>query len=88
MKTALFLPLLAIGRLNRRLLERDPARLRRPVGVELAGLVAIIAAVGVLTDLRPGSEAPPAPKPVLHGTADSGSYSRVEGPAAGSTASR
>jgi copper transport protein len=87
-KTALFLPLLGIGRLNRRLLQRDTARLRRPVQVELAGLVVILAAVGVLTDLRPGSESPSAPKPVLHRIAGPGSYSRVEGPAAGSAASR
>jgi copper transport protein len=87
-KTMLFLPLVAIARLNRRLLERETARLRRPVQVELAGLVVILAVVGVLTDLRPGSESPPAPKPVLHRTTSLVGYSRVEGPAAGSTASR
>jgi copper transport protein len=87
-KTALFLPLLGIGRLNRRLLETNTARLRRPLQIELAGLVAILAAVGVLTDLRPGSESPPTPKPALHTTEGSGSYSRVEGVEAGSTASR
>ena len=44
--------------------------------IELAGLVVILAVVGVLTDLRPGSEAPPAPKPVLHGAAGAEGYSR------------
>ena len=87
-KTALFVPLLGIGRLNRRLLERDTARLRRPLQVELAGLVVILAVVGVLTDPRPGSESPPTPKPALQTTQGSGSYSRVEGVEAGSTASR
>jgi copper transport protein len=88
-KTALFMPLLGIGRLNRRLLAQEPARLRRLVSVELAGLLAIVAVVGVLTDLRPGSESAPAPKPVLHGTAPLPSgYSRAEGSPAGSTASR
>ena len=87
-KTALFVPLLGIGRLNRRLLEPDTARLRRPLQVELAGLVVILAVVGVLTDLRPGSESPPKPKPAFQRTAGSEAYSRVEGAAAGSTASR
>jgi copper transport protein len=90
-KTAVFLPLLAVGRLNRLRLERGSPELRRPVQLELAGLVAIVAVVGVLTDLRPGSEAPPAPKPVLQKTATlsrAGDYSRVDVPAAGSTASR
>jgi copper transport protein len=87
-KTALFLPLIGIGRLNRRLLEQGTVRLKRPLQVELAGLVVLLGVVGVLTDLRPGSESPPAPKPVLHGTAGPVGYSRVDGPAAGSTAPR
>ena len=71
-KTALFLPLLGVGRLNRGLIARGGARLRRPVQLELAVLVAILAVVGVLTDLRPGSESsrpPAAARPALPGKA-------------------
>jgi copper transport protein len=56
-KTALFLPLLAVGRLNRALLQRG-GRLGRTLMIELAVLAAILAVIGVLTDLRPGSETP------------------------------
>ena len=65
-KTALFLPLLGVGRLNRLRLAGRSAGLGRPVQLELAVLVVIVAAVGVLTDLRPGSESSrtPAARPV------------------------
>ena len=57
-KTVLFLPLLGVGRANRAVLAHASARLARPVLIELAVLAAIVGVVGVLTDLRPGSEAP------------------------------
>jgi copper transport protein len=88
-KTALFLPLLGLGRLNRMLLDRGSARLARPVVLEVAVLVAILAVVGVLTDLRPGSEssrtpaARPAPRP-----SPPGAHSRAGGSPAGSARSR
>ena len=53
-KSALFIPLLGVGWLNRSLLAGAFARLRRSVLVELTVLSAIIVVVGVLTDLRPG----------------------------------
>ena len=81
-KTVLFLPLLAVGRVNRAVLSRASARLARPILIELAVLAAIIATVGVLTDLRPGSEAPrKAPKA-------SAAYSRPGAPASASSRRR
>jgi copper transport protein len=83
-KTALFLPLLAVGRVNRAVLgrRRASARLERTVLIELAVLAAIVAVVGVLTDLRPGSEAPPkAPKSIA-------AYSRPDAPASASAGRR
>ena len=53
-KTALFLPLLGVGWLNRTLLAGAFARLRRSVLIEVVVLTAIVVVVGVLTDLRPG----------------------------------
>jgi copper transport protein len=53
-KTALFLPLLAIGWLNRSILLRVFARLRRSALLELAVIAGIVVAVAILTDLRPG----------------------------------
>jgi copper transport protein len=53
-KSALFIPLLGVGWLNRSLLAGAFARLRRSVLVEVTVLTAIIVVVGVLTDLRPG----------------------------------
>jgi copper transport protein len=81
-KTVLFLPLLAVGRVNRAVLQRSSARLERTVLAELAVLAAIVAVVGVLTDLRPGSEAPrKAPKSI-------GVYSRPDAPASASSRRR
>jgi copper transport protein len=53
-KTALFLPLLGVGWLNRALLAGAFARLRRSVLVEVTVLMAIVIVVGILTELRPG----------------------------------
>ncbi len=53
-KTALFVPLLGVGWLNRSLLAGAFARLRRSVLVEVAVIATIVVVVGVLTDLRPG----------------------------------
>src|SRR4051794_21215542 len=56
-KTALFLPLLGLGWLNRSLLIAMFARLRRSALVEIGLLVAVVVAVAVLTELRPGKDA-------------------------------
>jgi copper transport protein len=56
-KTALFVPLLALGWLNRTRLLGAFARLRRSALLESVLLLAIVAVVGVLTELRPGDEA-------------------------------
>src|SRR3954452_6621589 len=56
-KTALFLPLLGLGWLNRSLLIAMFARLRRSAAVEIGLLVAVVVAVAVLTELRPGRDA-------------------------------
>ncbi len=53
-KTALFVPLLGVGWVNRSLLAGAFARLRRSVLIEITVITAIIGVVGVLTDLRPG----------------------------------
>ena len=57
-KTALFVPLLALGWLNRSLLIRFFARLRRSALVEAVLIGGIVVGVAVLTELRPGTEAP------------------------------
>lgn len=57
-KTALFVPLLAVGRLSRSLLEERSPRLTRSIAVEIAAITAIVVVVAVLTQLRPGSDAP------------------------------
>ena len=57
-KTALFVPLLAVGRLSRSLLEERSPRLARSIAVEIAAITAIVVVVAVLTQLRPGSDAP------------------------------
>lgn len=54
-KTALFTPLFALGWLNRSLLLERFARLRRSALVEIALLSGIVAAVAVLTEIRPGT---------------------------------
>jgi copper transport protein len=53
-KSALFLPLLGVGWLNRALLAGAFARLRRSVLFEITVITAIVIVVGVLTELRPG----------------------------------
>ena len=55
-KTVLFVPLVGLGWLNRTLLLRVFARLRRSVLVELTLLSGIVVAVAVLTELRPGRD--------------------------------
>ena len=60
-KTALFVPLLALGWLNRSRLLGSFARLRRSALLETVLLLAIVAVVGVLTELRPGDEASASP---------------------------
>jgi len=70
-KTALFLPLLGVGWLNRALLAGAFARLRRSVLIEVTVITAILVVVGVLTDLRPGKlvgAAPPTSTPTPGGT--------------------
>jgi copper transport protein len=57
-KSALFVPLLAVGRLSRSLLEERSPRLARSIAVEIAAITAIVVVVAVLTQLRPGSDAP------------------------------
>jgi copper transport protein len=55
-KTAVFVPLLAVGWLNRALLIRVFERLRRAAGVEAAAIGGIVVAVAILTELRPGAD--------------------------------
>jgi copper transport protein len=57
-KTAIFVPLLGVGWLNRSRLLGAFARLRRSVGVELVAIAGIVVAVAILTELRPGRDAP------------------------------
>jgi len=74
-KSAILLPLLGLGWLNRTQLLDAFARLRRSAMLESVLLLAIVVAVGVLTELRPGvsrpavaasaSAPPPAQPPVL-----------------------
>jgi len=56
-KTALFVPLIGLGWLNRRVLIDAFARLRRSAMFELVLLAGIVVAVAVLTELRPGRDA-------------------------------
>jgi copper transport protein len=53
-KSALFLPLLGIGWLNRTLLLGVFARLRRSAMLEVLLLLGVVVTVAVLTELRPG----------------------------------
>ena len=55
-KTALFVPLIALGWLNRTLLLGAFARLRRSVLLELTVLTGLVVAVAILTELRPGRD--------------------------------
>ncbi|HEV7641034.1 MAG TPA: CopD family protein [Gaiellaceae bacterium] len=59
-KTALFAPLLGLGWLNRTLLIAAFARLRRSALVEISVLAAVVIAVAVLTEIRPGAATVPA----------------------------
>jgi copper transport protein len=61
-KTVLFLPLIAVGRANRSLIEQRSPLLTRSVAIEIAVICAIVVVVAVLTQLRPGSEEPRAPR--------------------------
>jgi copper transport protein len=61
-KTVLFLPLLAVGRANRSLIEQRSPLLTRSVATEIAVICAIVVVVAVLTQLRPGSEEPTTPR--------------------------
>jgi len=62
-KTAIFVPLLVLGWVNRARLLGAFARLRRSASLECILLLAIVAVVGVLTELRPGDEASASPAP-------------------------
>ena len=53
-KTALFVPLLGVGWLNRALLLHAFRRLRRSALLEVTAIAGIVVAVAILTDLRPG----------------------------------
>lgn len=57
-KTALLLPLVALGRLNRMRLPAALGSLRRAVRIEVLLLAGVVAAVSVLVQLRPGRAAP------------------------------
>ncbi len=57
-KSALFAGLLALGFVNRRLLRSAFRRLRRPLRAEALVLAAVVVAVSVLTELRPGRDRP------------------------------
>jgi copper transport protein len=57
-KTAIFLPLLGIGWVNRARLLDAFARLRRSVSLEVVAIAGIVVVVAILTELRPGKEAP------------------------------
>jgi copper transport protein len=56
-KTAVFVPLLGVGWLNRAVLMRVFARLRRSARVEVVAIVGIVVAVAILTELAPGRKA-------------------------------
>jgi copper transport protein len=56
-KTALFVPLIALGWLNRAMLIDAFSRLRRSAAAEVTLLCGVVVAVAVLTELRPGKDA-------------------------------
>jgi copper transport protein len=56
-KTAIFVPLLGVGWLNRAVLMRVFARLRRSARVEVLAITGIVVAVAILTELAPGRNA-------------------------------
>jgi copper transport protein len=53
-KTAIFVPLLGVGALNRTVLIRVFRRVRRSARVEVVAIVGIVVAVAILTELAPG----------------------------------
>src|SRR5205807_6892056 len=57
-KTAIFAPLVGLGWLNRAVLIGAFTRLRRSASAEVVLLTAVVVAVAVLTELRPGRAAP------------------------------
>jgi len=59
-KTALFAPLVGLGWLNRSVLIDAFSRLRRSAAAEVTLLCVVVVAVAVLTELRPGKDAPTA----------------------------
>jgi uncharacterized membrane protein len=59
-KTAIFVPLLAVGWLNRTRLIGVFSLLRRSATLEAVAIAGIVVAVGFLTELRPGTDAPSA----------------------------
>ena len=65
-KTAIFVPLLGVGWLNRALLMRVFARVRRSARIEVIAIVGIVVAVAILTELAPGRNKarPPAAAPL------------------------
>jgi copper transport protein len=62
-KTAIFLPLLAVGFVNRTRLLDAFAALRRSVRVEVVAVAGIVVAVAFLTQLRPGRDTSSAAQP-------------------------
>jgi copper transport protein len=60
-KTAIFVPLLGVGALNRTVLMRVFARLRRSARVEVIAIVGIVVTVAILTELAPGRKATRSP---------------------------
>jgi len=59
-KTAVFVPLLGLGWVNRTFLLRAFDRLRRSASVEVVAIAGIVVAVAILTELRPGTDVSPA----------------------------
>jgi copper transport protein len=53
-KTAIFVPLLGVGVLNRTVMMRVYARVRRSARVEVVAIAGIVVAVAILTELAPG----------------------------------
>ena len=56
-KTAIFVPLIGVGALNRTVLMHVFARLRRSARVEVVAIVGIVVTVAILTELAPGRKA-------------------------------
>src|SRR5205814_108747 len=56
-KTAVFVPVLGLGWVNRTFLLRAFSRLRRSATAEVVAIAGIVVAVAILTELRPGIDA-------------------------------